>query len=86
MPYIKPYQRDILEPFVDELAQRCSTSGDFTYVIYALAKTMVKYQHGRDYDYLSKIIGCMECAKTEFYRRIVAPYEDQKIKENGDVT
>ena len=29
--------------------------------------------------------GALECAKLEFARRIVAPYEDAKIKENGDV-
>lgn len=30
-------------------------------------------------------IGALECCKLEFYRRMVAPYEDLKIKENGDV-
>jgi len=27
----------------------------------------------------------MECAKMEIYRRLVAPYEDRKIVQNGDV-
>ena len=27
----------------------------------------------------------LEGAKLEFYRRIVAPYEELKIKENGEV-
>lgn len=29
--------------------------------------------------------GAIECAKLEFVRRVVSPYEDQKILENGDV-
>lgn len=30
-------------------------------------------------------MGALECAKLEFYRRMVAEYEDEKIKEHGDV-
>ena len=30
-------------------------------------------------------IGALEAAKLEFYRRVVAPYEDQKMLDNGDV-
>jgi hypothetical protein len=35
-------------------------------------------------DYNS-IIGVLECAKLEIYRRTAAPYEDEKIEQNGDV-
>ena len=27
----------------------------------------------------------LECAKLELYRRLAAPYEDEKRKETGDV-
>jgi len=27
----------------------------------------------------------MEHAKLEWYRKILAPYEDEKIQENGDI-
>jgi hypothetical protein len=30
-------------------------------------------------------VGMLECAKQEFYRRNTAPYEDEKVVENGDV-
>jgi len=30
-------------------------------------------------------VGVLECAKLELYRRIAAPYEDEKIVETGDV-
>ena len=39
---------------------------------------------GKSYLVLNEIIGALECAKLEFYRRAVAVYEDKKIKENGD--
>lgn len=29
-------------------------------------------------------LGALECCKLEFYRRVAAPYEDSKIKSNGD--
>lgn len=38
-----------------------------------------KYQDHND------VMGALEGAKQEYYRRIVAPYENEKIKENGDV-
>lgn len=33
----------------------------------------------------NSVVGVLECAKQEFYRRSTAPYEDEKIVENGDV-
>jgi hypothetical protein len=40
---------------------------------------------GKNYKHINEIIGVLECAKQEFYRRVAAPYEDTKIQENGDV-
>jgi len=37
------------------------------------------------YAELNEVIGVLECAKQELYRRVVAPYEDGKAKINGDV-
>lgn len=37
------------------------------------------------YAHVNEAIGVLECAKLELYRRIAAPYEDEKIEENGDV-
>ena len=31
------------------------------------------------------LVGVLECAKLELYRRLAAPYEDLKIEDNGDV-
>ena len=37
------------------------------------------------YAEFNEAIGAIECAKLELYRRMLAPYEDRKIAENGDV-
>lgn len=37
------------------------------------------------YSDYNEIIGTLECIKQEFYRRQVAPYEESKIKIEGDV-
>lgn len=37
------------------------------------------------YDGLSDVIKTLECAKLEFYRRIIGPYENFKMRENGEV-
>lgn len=41
--------------------------------------------NGISYESINAAIGVLECAKLELYRRIAVPYEDKKIKENGDV-
>ena len=38
-----------------------------------------------EYARINELIGVLECAKLELYRRIAVPYEDTKIAENGDV-
>lgn len=40
---------------------------------------------GLRYAHLAEVMAAVENAKLEFYRRVVAPFEDQKIKDNGDV-
>ena len=37
------------------------------------------------YSHINEAIGVLECAKLELYRRVAAPYEDQKMAETGDV-
>ena len=37
------------------------------------------------YQTYNDIVGVLDCAKMEIYRRLVAKYEDAKVEENGDV-
>ncbi len=61
-----------------------NTPGELNYLITQL---LIKYQKqkGLSYQTINDIMGALEGAKSEYYRRVAAPYEDSKIKENGDV-
>ena len=43
-----------------------------------------KYLANTYSDY-NAVMGVLECIKQELYRRLVVPYENKKITENGDV-
>lgn len=80
MPYIPQDRRDYIEMWGDEP----DTAGELNYTITVLCIEYLK-AHGTRYATLNEVIGVLECAKLEFYRRLAAPYEDAKIKQNGDV-
>jgi len=80
MPYIK--QDDRLE--LDTLMRFPKTAGELNYEITRMIKFYLE-ERGRNYQNMNDIIGALEGAKMEFYARIVRPYEDEKIEENGDV-
>jgi hypothetical protein len=77
MPYIKAQDRNELDK------RSCQTAGELNYSFTCHIK---KYIHtkGESYQTFNDIVGALEGAKLEFYRRIVGPYENKKIKENGD--
>lgn len=58
-------------------------AGDLTYNLYA---TCVRFADGRKkFITFCIVMGALVCTMFEFYRRKVAPYEDTKIEQNGDV-
>lgn len=57
-------------------------NGLVVYVIYKML--CVVYGEGR-FEVKSNALKVLESAKLEYYRRIMGPYEDLKIIENGDV-
>lgn len=79
MPYILKEDRPLLDAGSTPL-----TPGELNYL---LTMTCIKYleSRGESYQTYNNIIGALECAKLEMYRRSIAPYEDKKIQENGDV-
>ena len=54
---------------------------------YAVTYAINEYLNNNVLTYatLNQAIGVLECAKLELYRRMASPYEDEKIKSNGDV-
>ena len=80
MPYIKQERRKEMS----NDGGNAETAGELNYQITIVCKDYVEHK-GLSYATINDIIGALEGAKQEFYRRVAAPYEDQKIKENGDI-
>lgn len=85
MPYIAQPQRTAIDKYViDDFKERVDNAGELSYLLTKIIFTYFKTKGGR-YAQINDVVGALEGAKLEFYRRVAAPYEDGKIKENGDV-
>ena len=84
MPYITPDARRRLDG-----GDPPADAGELNYAVTGLVDdylARLATREGRTrYAHLNEAVGVLECAKLELYRRIAAPYEDEKIAENGDV-
>jgi len=88
MPYIKREHRGVLDKDVEELIEALKKikdndlDGCFNYTITKIANSLYG---GGGYAVYARLMGTLDCVGREFYRRVIAPYEDMKIRENGDV-
>lgn len=80
MPYIKQEAKDILY----DNGFAAGDPGELNFTFTALAWDYYK-RMGHNYAASNEVIGALEAAKLEFYRRVTAPYEDIKRAQNGDV-
>jgi hypothetical protein len=80
VPYIAPFRRELL----DSGKSKPITAGELNY---RLTKAVLAYveEEGLDYRVINDVLGALEGAKAEFYRRVAVPYEEAKIAQNGDV-
>lgn len=87
MPYIEPESRieydSHIKALVDKLALFDFNPGHLNYVITAII--LKAWKAAPKYATIVKLTGMLVNVKDEFYRRYAGPYEDEKIKENGDV-
>ena len=87
MPYIKAGNRKKYENVLERLVKILKTvppeeiDGELNYVVTKILKEIYPLR----YFHINKAVGVLECIKLEYYRRVAAPYEDQKIEEAGDV-
>ena len=90
MPYIKDEEKKKFEfilNYLDEFIKddkAFDSIGNVNFLITMICDKYVK-AHGEKYKHYNDVIGVLECAKLEYYRRRAIPYEDKKIEENGDV-
>jgi len=82
MLYIKKEDRDEMDFVVGNMqAMDVQPNGKLNYVLFKFCKNTVKPSYNNYKNYIAEL---EECAH-EIRRRFLAPYEDQKIIENGDV-
>jgi len=84
MPYIDQDDREDIEEVLAEGGRMViEKPGHLNYIVTRFVKDFLYYEP--NYTNINAAVGALECAKLELYRRIAAPYEDTKMKENGDV-
>ena len=79
MPYIPENERTAIEDNCVPV-----TAGQLNYQIHLLLEQYIN-KNGFNYQTCNDIMGALQGVQQEFYRRKVAPYEDKKIAENGDI-
>ena len=87
MPYITQKSRDYLQgKFIEDNVFSKKAPRDVGELNYEITQLVLGYlpTNPRYADYNS-VVGVLESAKLEFYRRAVATYENQKAFDNGDV-
>ena len=94
MPYIKKEERPRYDKSIEEIVNllveklpgdngKGYSEGDLNYVVSSIVWKL--FDKSKSYSNGNKLMGALECIKQEFYRRKLAPYEDEKIKTNGDL-
>ena len=79
MPYIERVRRGKVLTVIPP-----ESAGELNYAFTTLIKDYIK-RKDESYQVYNDIIGALEGAKLELYRRHTAPYEDKKIIANGDL-
>jgi hypothetical protein len=83
MPYLKQNDRDRFNYGLQNLAPK--NAGDLNYIFTKVIEQYLKEKFPIEYSHLNAIVGALESAKLEFYRRFMAKYEEEKIQQNGDI-
>src|SRR4051794_37367456 len=87
MPYILPTERERFDPLINALSKELQKdgceAGNLNYVISTLIGKALAVN--RRYAEANKLMGVLACVSAEFYRMDVAPYEDEKRAENGEI-
>lgn len=87
MPYIKKDQRPAIDQLVDPLIEHLKSllledqDGSLNYAV----TKIIKHVYPQKYFHFNRALGVLTAITQELYRKIVGPYEDTKISQNGDV-
>jgi hypothetical protein len=82
MPYITQNLRPTMDTVVEQMKKAgVAANGDLNYILYAFCKRNVKPSYNNYKNFCGEL---RQCA-TEIERRLLGPYENTKIIENGEV-
>jgi hypothetical protein len=82
MPYIKPGNRADMDAIVELMEDLgVQVNGDLNYILFAFCKRYMKPSYNNFKNFCGEL---RQCA-TEIERKLLAPYEEEKEKENGSV-
>lgn len=82
MPYISPARREQLQVYLQSDTPK--TPGELNYIFTVIIKSYMD-EKGESYQHYNDVMGALEGAKLELYRRQIIPYEDEAIMRNGDI-
>jgi len=85
MPYIPQDKRGKFNTYLNSIARQFEEKGELTYTIYYLMLKWLEMQEKQNYCARSDTRASAQDAVDEFYRRMMADYEDKAIKRNGDI-
>lgn len=87
MPYIKQLQRPAIDKLVNPLIEHLKSlpleeqDGSLNYAV----TRIIKHVYPQKYFHFNRALGVLTAISQELYRKIIGPYEDTKILENGEV-
>ncbi len=81
MPYISPERRDEIE----RKQTKAGTTGELNYILSMVCVDYLSRKPRIGYKELSEVSAALADARSEFIRRVMSPFEDRKIIENGDI-
>ena len=74
MPYLTPDNRIRIDSGTKPMI-----GGELNYLITKECDDFIS-RKGLSYANINEVMGALACAQAEFYRRVAAPYEDQKAR------
>ncbi len=82
MPYIKQEKRLEMDKIIELMvAKGIKVDGDLNYILFKFCKYHIMPSYNNYKNFCGELRQCV----TEIERRLLARYEEEKIKENGDV-
>lgn len=78
MPFIPQFRRKMVD------FEGPANTGELCYILFRQCLQYTR-KHGDSFGRYAEVLGALTACQQEFYRLYVAPYEEKKREENGNV-